>query len=528
MARMDSNEPQVAGSAEKAAAGVAAVAPADAPAVAPADALTPRPASPLRDDFLWGGAVAAHQLEGAWQEGGKGVSIADVMTAGDVNTRRRMTDGVLPGESYPNHDGIDFYHRFRDDVALMAQMGFKCLRTSIAWTRIYPQGDEEIPNEEGLAFYDELFDCCRAHGIEPVVTLSHFEMPWHLVKAYGGWSSRQMIDFFCRFARTCFERYRGKVRYWMTFNEINNQADFMSSFSPFYNSGLVFSDSDTPDQREAAVYKASHYELVASARAVRIAHEIDPDLQVGCMIQMSPVYPYSCDPEDMMASVMAMQRRYWYCDVQVRGAYPPYIERYLARRGIELDVRLGDAEDLLAGCVDFIGFSYYLSVAIKQPEGRPSGRAAGAYDYDQEIAIARNPHVKASDWGWQVDPVGLRYAMNWLYDRYRKPLFIVENGLGAVDRREADGSVHDGYRVAYLREHIEAMECCVEEDGIDLMGYTPWGWIDLVSASTGEMRKRYGFVYVDKNDDGTGTLERSPKDSFAWYRHVIETNGAEL
>lgn len=481
--------------------------------------------SPLPKDFLWGGAVAAHQLEGAWQEGGKGVSIADVMTAGSVSVRRRMTDGVLPGESYPNHDGIDFYHRFREDIALCAEMGFKCFRTSIAWTRIFPLGDEEEPNEAGLAFYDELFDECRAHGIEPVVTLSHFEMPWHLVKAYGGFRSRKLIDLFVRFATVCFERYHDKVTYWMTFNEINNQSDFMSSFSPFFNSGLVI---EPGEDREAIVYQAAHYELVASARAVQVAHQIDPSLKVGCMIQMSPVYPYSCDPEDVMASVMGMQRRYWFCDVHVRGTYPPYIERYLERRGIELDITDEDRAQLEKGRVDYIGFSYYLSLAIKQPEGRPSAREHGAYDYDQEKAIVKNPHVAASEWGWQIDPTGLRYAMSWLYDRYRIPLFIVENGFGALDERESDGSVHDEYRIAYLRAHIEAMERAVEEEGVELMGYTPWGCIDLVSASTGEMRKRYGFIYVDKNDDGTGTLERSRKDSFAWYQHVIETNGAEL
>lgn len=475
--------------------------------------------APFTKDFLWGGAVAAHQLEGAWNENGKGVSIADVMTAGANGVRRRITDGVLDGEYYPNHDGIDFYHHYEEDIAMMAEMGFRCFRTSIAWTRIFPNGDETEPNEAGLQFYDELFDTCLSYGIQPVVTLSHFEMPYHLVKKYGGFRNRKLIDFFVRFSVTCFERYKNKVRYWMTFNEINNQADYNSPISPFMNSGLLFAEGEN---REAIMYQAAHYELVASARAVKLGHEINPDFQIGCMIQMSPVYPYSCNPQDAMESVSAMQKRYWFCDVHVRGVYPPYMEKYLKRTGIVLDITEEDKEILKQGCVDYIGFSYYLSYAIKHRVSEPN------YDYDQETAFVKNPYVKASEWGWQIDPEGLRYAMNWLYDRYRIPLFIVENGFGAVDQVEEDGQIHDEYRISYLREHIKAMKKCVEEDGVDLMGYTPWGCIDLISAGTGEMKKRYGFIYVDRDNEGNGTLARSKKDSFFWFKRVIETNGSEL
>lgn len=471
------------------------------------------------EDFLWGGAVAAHQLEGAWQEAGKGVSIADVMTAGTASQRRRITDGVLPGEYYPNHEGIDFYHHYKEDIAMLAQMGFRCFRTSIAWTRIFPKGDETEPNEAGLAFYDSLFDTCLSYGIQPVVTLSHFEMPYHLVKEYGGFRDRRMIDFFVRFATVCFKRYKNKVTYWMTFNEINNQADYNSHISPFMNSGLVFSEGEN---REAIMYQAAHYELVASAIAVRLGHEINPDFKIGCMIQMSPVYPYSCNPKDVMESVSAMQKRYWFCDVHVRGTYPPYIEKYLGRHHIELDITEKDREDLKQGCVDYIGFSYYLSYAIRHREDQPD------YDYDQETAMVKNPYVKASQWGWQIDPEGLRYALNWLYDRYRLPMFVVENGFGAADTVEPDGSIHDDYRIVYLREHIRAMRQCVAEDGVELMGYTPWGCIDLISAGTGEMKKRYGFIYVDRDNEGKGSLARSKKDSFFWFRRVIETNGKEI
>lgn len=471
------------------------------------------------EGFLWGGAVAAHQLEGAWQAGGKGVSIADIMTAGANGVRRRITDGVLPGENYPNHEGIDFYHRYKEDIRLFAEMGFKCFRTSIAWTRIFPQGDELEPNEEGLKFYDDLFDTCLSYGIQPVVTLCHFEIPFHLVKEYGGFRNRKMIDFFLRFAEVCFRRYKDKVKYWMTFNEINNQSDYNSPISPFMNSGLIFRDGEN---RESIMYQAAHYELVASAKAVKIAHEINPDMKVGCMIQMSPVYPYSCDPRDVMESSSAMQRRYWFCDVHVRGVYPPYITKFLERNNIPLDATEEDFAALKQGCVDYIGFSYYLSLTVKHRVDQPN------YDYDQETAMIRNPYVKASEWGWQVDPEGLRYALNWLYDRYRIPMFIVENGFGAVDQVEADGSIHDEYRIEYLRQHIQAMKRCVAEDGVELMGYTPWGCIDLVSAGTGEMKKRYGFIYVDKDNEGHGTLDRSKKDSFYWYKHVIETNGEEV
>lgn len=473
----------------------------------------------LRSDFLWGGAVAAHQLEGGYLEGGKGLSIMDVTTAGDRTTPRRVTDEILPGEEYPNHEAIDFYHRYKEDIRLFGEMGFKCFRTSIAWTRIFPNGDETEPNEEGLKFYDDMFDECHRYGIEPVITLSHFEMPLHLTKKYGGFRSRKVIDFFVRFATVCFERYKDKVKYWMTFNEINNQANFNMELCVYSNSGVRYQEGDN---REEVVYQAAHYELVASALAVKAGHEINPDFKIGCMIAMCPIYPATCKPEDILMAEKAMQKRYYYTDVHVHGVYPPNILSHWKRKGFSIDCAEEDLAALREGCVDYIGFSYYMSFATEYRQENPF------YEYDEAGGLVKNPYVKASDWGWQIDPVGLRYALNWFTDRYPVPLFIVENGLGAYDKVEEDGSINDDYRIEYFKMHIEQMKKAVEEDGVDLMGYTPWGCIDLVSAGTGEMDKRYGFIYVDKHNDGTGDLSRRPKKSFYWYKKVIETNGEEL
>ena len=471
----------------------------------------------FRKDFLWGGAVAAHQAEGAWNKDGKGVSIADVMTAGANGIPRKITDGIIEGENYPNHEAIDFYHRYKEDIALLAEMGFKCFRTSIAWTRIFPHGDEEAPNEAGLEFYDRLFDECLKYGIEPVVTLAHFEMPYYLVKQYGGFRSRKCIDFFVRFAEVCFKRYNGKVKYWMTFNEINNQAD-TNQHNLLQESGIILKEGDDPLK---LMYQAAHYELVASALAVKAGHNINPDLKIGCMIGMVPVYPYSCKPEDAMTAVGTMHQKYWFADVHVRGYYPAYIKKLLERRDYMLDITDEDLSILKEGTVDYIGFSYYMSLAAKHKKDDPT------FDYDPE-SFEKNEYLKTSDWGWQIDPLGLRYSLNWFYDRYQIPMMIVENGFGAYDKKLPDGTVDDSYRIDYLRSHIAAMRDAVNMDGVDLLGYTMWAPIDIVSASTGEMDKRYGFIYVDKNNAGEGTLNRSRKRSFEWYKEVIASNGEWL
>ena len=352
-----------------------------------------------------------------------------------------------------------------------------------------------------------------------MVTLSHFEMPLHLAQAYGGWKDRRMIEFFVRFARTCFERYKGKVRYWMTHNEINNQANFAHANSMYFNSGFLCGPED---DNERLMYQAAHYELVASALAVKTGHEIDPANQVGCMIAMTPIYPATCKPEDIMMAERAMQRRFYYMDVHAKGFYPPNILAHWKRKGWQMDVTSEDLAALKEGCVDYIGFSYYMTFAIEHKDDNPY------YEYRESTDLVRNPYVKASDWGWQIDPVGLRYALNWMTDHYTQPLFIVENGLGAYDTVEPDGSIHDDYRIAYFQQHIAQMKKAVEEDGVNLIGYTPWGCIDLVSAGTGEMDKRYGFIYVDKHNDRTGTLARSRKKSFYWYKKVIASNGEDL
>lgn len=470
----------------------------------------------LPENFLWGGAVAAHQVEGAWNEDGKGVSIVDVLTAGAHGVDRKITDGVQEGYYYPNHEASDFYHHYKEDVKLFAEMGFKCFRTSIAWTRIFPNGDENQPNEAGLQFYDDLFDELLKYGIEPVITLSHFEMPYHLVKEYGGWKNRKLIDFFVKYAITVMERYKDKVKYWMTFNEINNQKNYKYPLFGYTCSGVIFPNEESPEE---CMYQTVHHELVASALVVRKGHEINPDFKIGCMIACVPLYPYSCKPEDMMYSVESMHDRYLFGDVHVRGEYPSYIYREWERKGYHIHMEPEDAEILSNGTVDYVGFSYYMTNAVK------ADAAVEGNGVDGFPGSVPNPYVRQSDWGWQIDPIGLRYALNLLYERYRKPLFIVENGFGAIDEIAPDGGIYDDYRIAYLKAHIEQMKKAVIEDGVDLMGYTPWGCIDCVSFTTGEMKKRYGLIYVDKDNEGNGTLARKKKKSFDWYKTVIGSNG---
>ena len=469
--------------------------------------------------FLWGGAVAAHQLEGAWDEDGKGMSVADVMTVGSATKPREITDGVIPGKNYPNHEAIDFYHHYKGDIKLMAEMGFKAFRTSIAWTRIFPKGDEEEPNEAGLKFYDDLFDECHKYGIEPVITLSHFEIPYHLVKEYGGFTNRKLIDYFVRFARVCFKRYKNKVKYWMTFNEIDNQSSFNNDFLMATNSGILFKNGMGDKEKEAAMYQAAHYELVASALAVKEGHKINPDFQIGCMINYSPVRPLTPSSDDVLLADKFEQRRDFFSDVHVNGEYPNWLKVYFDRKEYHLDITKKDLQILKNGTVDYIAFSYYMSFTAKYTDHM---------DYREYQDLVSNPYIKTNDWGWAIDPVGLRYAMNWMTTRWHKPLFIVENGLGAYDKMTADHQIHDDYRVQYFRDHIKQMEKAVIDDGVDLIGYLPWGCIDLVSASTGEMKKRYGFIYVDEDDYGKGSFKRYPKDSFYWYKKVIASNGADL
>lgn len=471
--------------------------------------------SKLPQSFLWGGAVAAHQLEGAWNQDGRGPSICDVMTAGSATVPRRITDGVIPGENYPNHDGIDFYHTYEKDLDLFQEMGFKCFRTSISWSRIFPNGDEEIPNEAGLAFYDRLFDAMLSRNIQPVVTISHFEMPYHLAKTYGGFRNRKLIDFYLRFCEAIFRRYHEKVHYWLLFNEINNQTDTTRDIYTFTNSGILFQPGEN---RREVMYQAVHHEFVAGAKAVQLAHKIDPSMQMGCMVAWVPIFPYSCAPEDMLSAQQAMHDRFLFTDVYARGHYPAYILRAWEREGLKIEMLPGDLEAIQAGTVDFIALSYYMSAVSK---GDSSGDV-GQRGFETSVA---NPYLKCSDWGWAIDPQGLQYSLCQLYERYELPLFVVENGFGAYDHPDGTGFIHDTYRIDYLREHIKALKRAVLEQGVNVIGYTVWGCIDVVSFGTGEMEKRYGMIYVDRDNQGNGTQRRSKKESFAWYQKVIESQG---
>jgi 6-phospho-beta-glucosidase len=466
--------------------------------------------SSFHENFLWGGAVAANQCEGAYKEDGKGLSIQDIAPKGIV--------GPITEEPTPDNMklvGIDFYHRYKEDIRLFAEMGFKVFRLSIAWTRIFPNGDDDKPNEAGLQFYDNVFEECHKYGIEPLVTISHYETPLHLAQKYDGWTDRRLIGFYENYVRTLFARYKGKVKYWLTFNEINSIVH-----APFLSGGIL---TDKEKLSKQDLYQAIHHELVASALATKIAHEMMPEAKVGCMVLAMPVYPLTPNPDDLIAAQKMDRENLLFSDVHVRGRYPAYAKRLFEESGIHIKMEAED-EEILKNTVDFISFSYYMSVCMSADPSKKSGKG-------NLLAGLANPYLKESEWGWQIDPQGLRYVLNTLYDRYQKPLFIVENGLGAMDKLVQDSNgnltVEDDYRIKYLNDHLVQVEEAIK-DGVEIMGYTTWGCIDLVSASTAELKKRYGFIYVDRNDDGSGTLNRYKKKSFYWYKNVIETNGDSL
>ena len=483
-------------------------------------------------NFLWGGATAANQCEGGWNEGGKGLADSDVKTAGSLTEPRYITyvdsDGrpgkavseydipanarkaVVEGFYYPYHEAIDFYHRYKEDIAMFAEMGFKVFRMSIAWTRIFPKGIEEEPNQAGLDFYRDVFLELKKYDIEPLVTIQHYDVPLYLEENLGGWKNRKLIDLFGRYTETIFKEYKGLVKYWLTFNEINSLI-MGKDILPEY-----------PFERIKDDFLLLHHQFVASARAVKRAHEIDPDFVMGCMIAGGPsTYPLTCDPKDVAATQNRLQENIYYTgDVMVRGEYPYFAKRIWKEYGVELDITEQDREDLKNGTVDMITYSYYCTSCCTTHEVTET--AGGNLNMGP-----KNPYLSYSEWGWSLDADGLRYSLNEYYGRYQVPIMVVENGLGAIDVLEEDGAVHDGYRIDYTRAHVKAMAQALE-DGVDLRGYTPWGCIDLVSASTGEMKKRYGFIYVDKDNEGNGTLARYRKDSFYWYKKVIASNGEEL
>ncbi|WP_314723502.1 glycoside hydrolase family 1 protein [Enterocloster bolteae] len=486
----------------------------------------------FKEGFLWGGATAANQYEGGWKEGGRGAANTDVMTKGSKDKTRGITyimpDGtehlmegvavkempegatfqVLEGQEYPAHRAVDFYHHYKEDIALFAELGFKTYRMSISWSRIFPTGLEEKPNEEGLRFYDAVFAELHKYGIEPMVTLHHFEVPLELTNRWGAWADRRTVDCFIRYCGVVYERYKNQVKYWLTFNEINN------IYFGFLSSGMTADDTQT-------VMQAAHHQFIASALAVKLGHQINPEFKIGCMLAASrcTVYPETCNPQDVQNAWEQANRQYFFADVQCRGYYPAYQLKYFERNGIWIRMETGDEKILREGTVDFLSLSYYRSMITSSEKKKGS---------DPLLLGVINPYLRATDWGIAIDPLGFRITLHNLFDRYQLPLMVVENGIGAADTVEADGSIHDDYRIEFFREHIRAMRDAVELDGVDVMGYTTWAPIDIVSAGTGEMKKRYGFVYVDMDDSGNGTLKRSKKDSFAWYQKVIAANGAEL
>lgn len=470
------------------------------------------------ENFLWGGATAANQFEGAYNLDGKGLSVQDVTPKGGVPEPGKHSPLItnVPTADNLKLEGIDFYHRYKEDIALFAEMGFKVFRLSIAWSRIFPNGDEAEPNEAGLAFYDKVFDELAKYGIEPLVTLSHYETPLHLARQYNGWANRDLINFYAHYVETVFTRYKNKVKYWLTFNEVNSVLH-----APFMSGGIV-TDPDQLSQQD--LYQAIHHELVASALATKIGHEIDPNFKIGCMVLSMPAYAMTANPLDQLAVREFENQNYLFSDIHVRGKYPNYIKRYFKENNINIQFAKGDEKLLAEHTVDFISFSYYMSVAVAHnPEAYTNGRG-------NILGGLSNPYLESSEWGWQIDPVGLRLVLNDFYDRYQLPLFIVENGLGAKDILvdSSDGpTVEDDYRIDYLEKHLKQVAEAIE-DGVELWGYTTWGPIDLVSASTAQLSKRYGFIYVDRNDDGTGTLARYKKKSFAWYKKVIASNGQSL
>lgn len=474
----------------------------------------------FKKDFLWGGACAANQFEGAWDIDGKGISVSDMCTNGTKLNPKRITTKIEDHTLYPSHEAIDFYHHYKEDIALFAEMGFKVFRTSINWTRIYPTGMDEEPNEKGLEFYENVFKECKKYGIEPLVTLSHYEMPYALVEKYNGWASVEVISLFEKYCHTVFDRYKDLVKYWLTFNEINGGVTKLGTVLSLGcvkdYSGPVVEVDCSPQTR----FKALHHQLVASAKVIAYAHKNYPQFKMGDMNVFLTSYPRTCDPLDVLENQKHNRVLNWFCsDVQVRGEYPSYMNHYFKEHYIDLKISDEDKKVLKEGTVDFYTCSYYMSSCITTHDDDETveGNLVGG---------VKNPYLEASAWGWQIDPDGLRYSLNEIYDRYQIPIMVVENGLGAYDTRSDDGRIHDSYRIDYLRSHIEAMENAVE-DGVDLIGYTPWGCIDLVSASTGEMAKRYGFIYVNKFDDGTGDYSRERKDSFNWYKKVIASNGME-
>lgn len=482
-------------------------------------------------DFLWGGATADFQYEGGFGLGGRGINSQDFVTDGSATQKRQITLKLADGsrgtvnslesfpegaeaqmyddQYYPSHKAVDFYHRYKEDIALMAEMGYNVFRFSICWSRIFPDGDEPEANPEGVAFYDDVINECHKYGIEPLITICHDEMPDFLARTYDGWSSRHVIDMYVKLAATLFEAYKGRVKYWLTFNELN-------AIHGYAKIGVHKSDPLT-------FYQAQHHMFVASSRAIKLGHQMMPDAIFGAMFALSELYPATCHPEDVFVSYAQRRESLFFADVMARGYYPNYTQDIFTKKGVkDLTMEPGDEELLRQYPLDFVSFSYYRSSIVSHDKPFKSMDPIGIMGGDV------NPYCETTQWGWSVDPLGIRYCLNELYDRYQKPLFVIENGLGELDVLEADGSVHDPYRVKYLAEHFKQIRDAINIDHIPCFGYTMWGPLDLVSLGTGEMKKRYGFIYIDMDDKGHGSLNRSKKDSFYWMKEVIASGGSNL
>lgn len=473
----------------------------------------------LEDHFLWGGSLAANQIEGSWNIDGKGPGIMDYVTSGTYQKEREVTDGIESDKFYPSHTGIDFYHHYQEDIKLLAELGLKALRISVDWSRIFPLGDKKYPNQKGLEFYHHVVDTLLLYNIEPIITLYHYEMPMNIVKKYNSWMSRQTIDLYLHFCKAVMSSFQGKVKYWVTFNEMNH-IDPQTKNSDLFTymiTGIKYSKMHNPKQMLASM---SYHMVLASVKAVALAHEIDSANKVGCVFGLTPVYPRNCHPMNVMNAFKEMEKDYYQIDAMVNGKFPDYKIAEYQKLGIEIDINEADQNSFSLGKLDFIGINYYMS-SVARYEG----------DDEQEDALfggVQNPYLKTSEWGWAIDGIGLRYILNYTYHKYGIPILITENGLGAVDQKDEHGDIQDDYRIAYLQEHISAMKQAIEEDNVECIGYLTWAPIDLVSLTTGEMKKRYGFIYVDKHDDGSGDLSRYKKKSFYWFQDVIQTNARQL
>lgn len=467
------------------------------------------------NNFLWGGAISANQTEG--KKDLKGLSNANYIPAGTSRFTIASGFGNLERKKdlyYPADTGIDFVSHYKNDIKLFAEMGFKVFRFSITWSRIFPNGEEKEPDQTGLDFYDHIVNECLKYKIQPLITISHFDVPIALVNKYNGWASRKLIKLYFRLCNVLFTHFKGRVHYWITFNEIN-----MIQYMPFMSSGIVLRNKSNPEQIKL---NALHHEFIASAIAVNLAHRIDKSNKVGCMIAAGDLYPSTCSPQDVLATEQSNQKNWFFTDVQIRGYYPSFAIKYFERKQLRIPYGIGDREILKSGTADFLAISYYNS-------GTMSAKSEDRQKLKGNVFPSlKNPYLKTSEWGWQIDPIGLRITLNTLYNRYQKSIFVVENGLGAKDDFKHQRMIQDDYRIDYLKQHILAINDAINIDGVKVIGYTPWGCIDLISASTGEMAKRYGFIYVEEDNFGQGSLKRFKKKSFYWYKNVIASNGKEL